>query len=68
MSTCMDYLTDCLCCLCCFSKMEFIEPKVMRCDSLYEDSDYIPIYLEMVNNPLYKDMTENTHKYKNMAP
>ena len=67
MSSCMDCLMDCLCCFC-FSKMEFIEPKVMEWDSLYEDPDYIPLYLEMVNNALYIDMTGKTHKYQNMAP
>ena len=66
MSACTDYFYDCLCCLCCFSEMDFIEPKIMEWENNYEDPDYIPLYLKMVNNPLYKEM--NTHKYVNMAP
>ena len=65
----MDCLIDCFCCLC-FRKLEFIEPHVIEWKSMSEEyhPDYIPFYLDMIDNPLYKDMSGKTPKYVNMAP
>ena len=68
MSGCIDCLIDCFCCLYC-SKWDFIEPRSIEWETLCDEyPDYIPMYLEMTENPLYLDMSRRTPKYVNMAP